>query len=167
MKRKLIEVALPLEAINSESISEKSIRQGHPSTLHLWWARRPLSTCRAILFAQLIDDPSNFPERFPTEEAIIEERLRLFRIIEELVKWENSTNDEVFERALNELKLSCPEGLPVVHDPFSGGGTIPLEAQRLGLSAYGSDLNPVAVMIGKGMIEIPPLFRNAPPIHPG
>ena len=91
------------EAINSESISEKSIRQGHP-TLHLWWARRPLSTCRAILFAQLIDDPSNFPERFPTEEAIIEERLRLFRIIEELVKWENSTNDEVFERALNEIK---------------------------------------------------------------
>lgn len=167
MKKKLIEVALPLEAINSESIREKSIRHGHPSTLHLWWARRPLATCRAILFGQLVDDPSNFPKVFPTEEAVEEERRRLFEIIEDLVKWENSTNEAVFERALVEIRKSCGASLPPIYDPFSGGGSIPLEAQRMGLEAFGSDLNPVAVVIGRAMIEIPPVFKDLRPIHPG
>ena len=166
-KRKLIEVAIPLEAINAASVREKSIRHGHPSTLHLWWARRPLAACRAVLFAQLVDDPSGTPDRFPTEAAIEAERKRLFRIIEDLVKWENSTNEEVLERARAEIRASCGGELPPVHDPFSGGGSIPLEAQRLGLPAHGSDLNPVAVMIGKAMIEIPPKFKDREPIHPG
>jgi putative DNA methylase len=166
-KKKLIEVAIPLEAINAASVREKSIRHGHPSTLHLWWARRPLAACRAVLFAQLVDDPSSLPEQFPTTEAQDAERKRLFGIIEELVQWENSTNEEVLERARAEIRKSCGGELPPVYDPFSGGGSIPLEAQRLGLPAYGSDLNPVAVMIGKAMIEIPPKFKNLPPIHPG
>ena len=88
-RRKLIEVALPLEAINRESAREKSIRHGHPSTLHLWWARRPLAACRAVLFAQLVDDPSARPEEFPTEEDQTRERARLFNLIERLVVWEN------------------------------------------------------------------------------
>src|SRR6056297_3759637 len=166
-KKKLIEVALPLEAINTAAVREKSIRHGHPSTLHLYWARRPLAACRAVLFAQLVDDPSSHPDKFPTEEAVEAERKRLFSIIEELVKWENSTNEEVLERARAEIRASCGGELPPVYDPFSGGGSIPLEAQRLGLPAYGSDLNPVAVMIGKAMIEIPPKFKNMEPIHPG
>lgn len=166
-KKKLIEVAIPLEAINIASAREKSIRHGHPSTLHLWWARRPLAACRAVLFAQLVDDPASHPDKFPTEEAIEAERKRLFQIIEELVKWESSTNEEVLERARAEIRKSCSGELPPVYDPFSGGGSIPLEAQRLGLPAYGSDLNPVAVMIGKAMIEIPPKFKDKPPIHPG
>ena len=166
-KRKLIEVAIPLEAINAASAREKSIRHGHPSTLHLWWARRPLAACRAVLFAQLIDDPSSHPDKFPTAEAVDEERKRLFKIIEELVVWKNSTNEGVLERARAEIRKSCGEDLPPVYDPFSGGGTIPLEAQRLGLPAYGSDLNPVAVMIGKAMIEIPPKFKDRIPVHPG
>ena len=166
-KKKLIEVAIPLEAINAASAREKSIRHGHPSTLHLWWARRPLAACRAVLFAQLVDDPSSHPDKFPTEEAVEAERKRLFVIIEDLVKWENSTNEEVLTRARNEIMRSCDGKLPPVYDPFSGGGSIPLEAQRLGLPAYGSDLNPVAVMIGKAMIEIPPKFKDLPPIHPG
>lgn len=166
-KKKLIEVAIPLEAINAASAREKSIRHGHPSTLHLWWARRPLAACRAVLFAQLVDDPSAHPDKFPTHEAQEAERKRLFEIIEELVKWENSTNEEVLERARAEIRRSCGGVLPPVYDPFSGGGSIPLEAQRLGLPAYGSDLNPVAVMIGKAMIEIPPKFKDMPPIHPG
>ena len=165
-KKKLIEVAIPLEAINAASVREKSIRHGHPSTLHLWWARRPLAACRAVIFAQLVDDPSGLPEQFPTDEAIDAERGRLFKIMEDLVLWENSTNDEVIERARAEIKRSCGE-LPSIYDPFSGGGSIPLEAQRLGLPAFGSDLNPVAVMIGKAMIEIPPLFRDQSPIAPG
>src|SRR5215813_9726698 len=144
-KRKLIEVALPLEAINRESAREKSIRHGHPSTLHLWWARRPLAACRAILFAQLVDDPSNYPDKFPTHEAVEAERKRLFGIIEELVIWENSTNEDVLERARAEIRKSCGRELPPIYDPFSGGGSIALEAQRLGLPTYGSDLNPVAV----------------------
>lgn len=167
MPKKLIEVAIPLEAINAASAREKSIRHGHPSTLHLWWARRPLAACRAILFAQLVDDPSSDPDKFPTEEAINIERNRLFKIIEDLVKWENSTNEEVLEKARAEIRNCCGGELPPVYDPFSGGGSIPLEAQRLGLPAYGSDLNPVAVTIGKAMIEIPPRFKNMPPIHPG
>lgn len=166
-KKKLIEVALPLEAINAASAREKSIRHGHPSTLHLWWARRPLATCRAVLFAQLVDDPSSHPDKFPTHEAQEAERKRLFAIIEELVQWENSTNEEVLEQARAEIRRSCGGELPPVYDPFSGGGSIPLEAQRLGLPAYGSDLNPVAVMIGKAMIEIPPKFKGMTPIHPG
>jgi putative DNA methylase len=166
-KKKLIEVAIPLEAINAASAREKSIRHGHPSTLHLWWARRPLAACRAVLFAQLVDDPSSLPDQFPTAELQDAERKRLFAIIEDLVKWENSTNEEVLERARAEIRRSCGGVLPPVYDPFSGGGSIPLEAQRLGLPAYGSDLNPVAVMIGKAMIEIPPKFKDMPPIHPG
>jgi len=166
-KKKLIEVAIPLEAINAASAREKSIRHGHPSTLHLWWARRPLAACRAVLFAQLVDDPSSHPDKFPTPELQEEERKRLFAIIEELVKWENSTNEEVLEKARAEIRKSCGGELPPVYDPFSGGGSIPLEAQRLGLPAYGSDLNPVAVMIGKAMIEIPPKFKDMPPMHPG
>jgi len=206
MKKKLIEVALPIEAINSASSREKSIRHGHPSTLHLWWARRPLAACRAILFAQLVDDPSarieeimadkslraqaesELPERrkawekskasaqgavATTPEPTIEdvaceiERKRLFTIIEDLVKWENSTNEEVLERARIEIRRSHDGILPPIYDPFSGGGSIPLEAQRLGLPAHGSDLNPVAVMIGKAMIEIPPKFKDKPPVHHG
>lgn len=166
-KKKLIEVAIPLEVINAASVREKSIRHGHPSTLHLWWARRPLAACRAVLFAQLVDDPSSHPDEFPTPEAQEAERKRLFGIIEELVRWENSTNEEVLERARAEIRKSCGGELPPVYDPFSGGGSIPLEAQRLGLPAYGSDLNPVAVMIGKAMIEIPPKFKDMPPVHPG
>jgi len=205
-KKKLIEVAIPLEAINAASAREKSIRHGHPSTLHLWWARRPLAACRAVLFAQLVDDPSVYADKLLEDPAIrraaekelsermdlwekrqVEpdsavantpkptledcaadiERKRLFKIIEDLVKWENSTNEEVLERARAEIRRSCGEVLPPVYDPFSGGGSIPLEAQRLGLPAYGSDLNPVAVMIGKAMIEIPPKFKDQPPIHPG
>lgn len=166
-KKKLIEVAIPLEAINAASAREKSIRHGHPSTLHLWWARRPLAACRAVLFAQLVDDPSSDIEKFPTHEAQEAERKRLFAIIEDLVKWENSTNEEVLERARAEIRKSCGGVLPPVYDPFSGGGSIPLEAQRLGLPAYGSDLNPVAVMIGKSMVEIPPRFKDMLPIHPG
>ena len=166
-RKKLIEVAIPLEAINDASAREKSIRHGHPSTLHLWWARRPLAACRAVLFAQLVDDPSSHPDKFPTVEAIDEERKRLFKIIEELVVWKNSTNEAVLERARAEIRKSCNGDLPPVYDPFSGGGSIPLEAQRLGLPAYGSDLNPVAVMIGKAMIEIPPTFKDQEPVHPG
>ena len=166
-KKKLIEVALPLEAINKASVREKSIRHGHPSTLHLWWSRRPLATCRAVLFGQLVDDPSSHPDKFPNDEAIEAERKRLFGIIEELVKWENSTNEAVLKRARAEIRKSCGGKLPPVYDPFSGGGSIPLEAQRLGLPAYGSDLNPVAVMIGKAMIEIPPKFKDRKPVHPG
>ncbi len=205
-KKKLIEVALPLEAINAASAREKSIRHGHPSTLHLWWARRPLAACRAVLFAQLVDDPSEHADeilddpriRSAAEEELAErldlwekrqtepeahavntpkptlsdcaadiERKRLFQIVEDLVKWENSTNEGVLERARAEIRRSCGGVMPPIYDPFSGGGSIPLEAQRLGLLAFGSDLNPVAVMIGKAMIEIPPKFKNQPPIHPG
>ncbi|MCA1706628.1 MAG: DUF1156 domain-containing protein, partial [Actinobacteria bacterium] len=166
VKRKLIEVALPLEAINRESAREKSIRHGHPSTLHLWWARRPLAACRAIVFASLVDDPSSLPERFPTAEAQDAERQRLFRIIEDLVRWENTTNETVLDAARAEILRSCDGHPPPVYDPFCGGGSIPLEAQRLGLEAHGSDLNPVAVLITKALIEIPPKFAGQPPVHP-
>ena len=166
MKKKLIEVALPLDAINKASAKEKSIRHGHPSTLHLWWARRPLATARAVLFSSLIDDPSENPEKFPTPEAQEIERERIFKIIEEIVQWENSGNEKIFEKALDEIKKSCGENLPAVFDPFAGGGSIPLEAQRLGLESFASDLNPVAVMINKAMIEIPAKFKNQPPINP-
>ncbi|MCC6174340.1 MAG: DUF1156 domain-containing protein [Chloroflexi bacterium] len=182
--RKLIEVTLPLEAINAASAREKSIRHGHPSTLHLWWARRPLAAARAVIFAQMVDDPSSHPERFPTEEAQDAERQRLFKLIEELVKWENTTDETVLAEARAEIwkswrdtcaanqdhpraaELFNPAKLPAFHDPFAGGGSIPLEAQRLGLEAYASDLNPVAVLINKAMIEIPPKFAGMPPVNP-
>ena len=164
--KKLIEVALPLDVINKASAREKSIRHGHPSTLHLWWARRPLATARAVLFASLIDDPSEHAEKFPTAEAQQAERERLFKFIEKLVQWESSGDEKLFERALDEIKKSVGEDLPAVFDPFAGGGTIPLEAQRLGLKAFASDLNPVAVMINKAMIELPAQFKNRPPVNP-
>lgn len=165
-RKKLIEVALPLEAINRESAREKSIRHGHPSTLHLWWARRPLAACRAVLFASIVDDPSSRPEDFPTEEDQERERQRLFRIIEELVKWENSTNEVVLQAARAEILAATNGHLPPVLDPFCGGGSIPLEAQRLGLEAHASDLNPVAVLVTKALIEIPARFAGEPPINP-
>jgi len=165
-KKKLIEVALPLEAINVASAREKSIRHGHPSTLHLWWARRPLAACRAVLFASLVDNPSSLPEQFPTEAAQDAERQRLFAIIEDLVKWESTTNEAVLEQARAEIRRSTGGNPPPVLDPFCGGGSIPLEAQRLGLEAHASDLNPVAVLITKALIEIPPRFAGQAPINP-
>jgi putative DNA methylase len=183
-KKKLIEVALPLEAINKASAREKSIRHGHPSTLHLWWARRPLAAARAVIFAQMVDDPSAHPDIFKTENAQEKERQRLFKIIEDLVLWENTNNERVLQRARDEIwqswRATCAENadhprakelfdrykLPAFHDPFAGGGSLPLEAQRLGLEAYASDLNPVAVLICKAMIEIPPKFTGKPPVNP-
>ncbi len=183
-RKKLIEVALPLDDINAASAREKSIRHGHPSTLHLWWARRPLAAARAMIFAQLVDDPSAHPELFPTGKAQEQERRRLFGIVQELVKWENTTNEAVLERAREEIRESwrrtCTQNaahpraaelfdsdrLPAFHDPFAGGGALPLEAQRLGLEAHASDLNPVAVLINKAMIEIPPRFAGRPPVNP-
>ncbi|MGH7966787.1 MAG: DUF1156 domain-containing protein, partial [Candidatus Binatia bacterium] len=211
--QKLIEVALPLDAINKASAREKSIHHGHPSTLHLWWARRPLAAARAVIFAQMVDDPSAHPDQFSTEEAQEKERQRLFRLIEELVLWENTTNETVLAQAREEIwkswrrtceehearsrehearsreqgarseegdassiLASCsslpasslfnPDKLPAFHDPFAGGGSLPLEAQRLGLESYASDLNPVAVLINKAMIEIPPKFAGRPPVNP-
>ena len=223
IKKKLIEVALPLNAINTASAREKSIRHGHPSTLHLWWARRPLAAARAVIFAQMVDDPSGYvdvllsdpkkrraaerelkkrvaghaakrtlarddaiAEPQPTLEEVIseQERDRLFVIIEEFVLWENTTNEEVLEPARREIwqswRRACAENaahpraaeifdrhtLPAFHDPFAGGGALPLEAQRLGLEAHASDLNPVAVLINKAMIEIPPKFAGEPPVNP-
>ncbi|HNS03524.1 MAG TPA: DUF1156 domain-containing protein, partial [Anaerolineae bacterium] len=228
-RKKLIEVALPLDAINAASAREKSIRHGHPSTLHLWWARRPLAAARAVIFAQMVDDPSEYAELLLSDpvkrraanrelnkrlglwnqrQAAYEfsggagampdpgpaptlagcaadlERERLFRIIEELVKWENTTNERVLQQARDEIwqswRAACAENadhprarelfdrykLPAFHDPFAGGGALPLEAQRLGLEAYASDLNPVAVLINKAMIEIPPKFAGRPPVNP-
>ena len=230
-RKKLIEVALPLEAINTASAREKSIRHGHPSTLHLWWARRPLAAARAVIFAQMVDDPSTYVDTLlgvpetrraaerelkkrhvlweartsafaaatgqeavavpePGPEPTLEdcaadiERQRLFRIIEELVLWENTTNEVVLEKARAEIwqsrRRACADNaghpqaaelfdrtrLPAFHDPFAGGGALPLEAQRLGLEAYASDLNPVAVLINKAMIEIPPKFAGRPPVNP-
>ncbi len=166
-KRKLIEVALPLEVINRESAREKSIRHGHPSTLHLWWARRPLAAARAVLFAQLVDDPSARPEEFPTEELQRKERDRLHHLIERLVVWENIRDEKLLREAHEEILKSTNGNPPPILDPFAGGGTIPLEAQRLGLEAHASDLNPVAVLINKALIEIPPKFRDQRPVYPG
>ena len=166
MRKKLIEVALPLEAINEASAREKSIRHGHPSTLHLWWARRPLATARAVLFASLVDDPSSRPDLYPTVELQNVKREKLFKLIEELVLWENSSNADVLNRAREEIMASTDGKPPEVLDPFAGGGTIPLEAQRLGLRAHAFDLNPVAVMINKAMLEIPARFKDKPPVNP-
>jgi putative DNA methylase len=190
--KKLIEVALPLDAINAAAAKEKSIRHGHPSTLHLWWARRPLAAARAVIFGQMVNDPSwkwelEHPGEMPPNNlkaSWAASRKRLFTIIEELVKWENTTNEEVLERARAEIRKSwiqtCginrdhpqaadlfnPDKLPAFHDPFAGGGALPLEAQRLGMEAYASDLNPVAVLINKAMIEIPPRFAGRQPVNP-
>nr|WP_218681521.1 DUF1156 domain-containing protein [Rhodococcus qingshengii] len=153
--------------INKESAREKSIRHGHPSTLHLWWARRPLATARAVLFAQLVDDPSSHPDRFPTEESVIKERKRLHEMIERLVLWENSNDEQLLKAAHQEILNSTDGNPPPILDPFAGGGSIPLEAQRLGLEAHASDLNPVAVLISKALIEIPPKFAGRPPVFPG
>lgn len=169
--KKLIEVSLPLEAINAESAREKSIRHGHPSTLHLWWARRPLASARAVLWASLVDDPSSHPEQFPNEKEQAEERARLHALLSKLVKWENSGNEALLAQARAEIEKSLPPHHQHIEDiefldPFSGGGSIPLEAQRLGLKVHAHDLNPVAVMINKAMIEIPPRFADLPPVHP-
>ncbi len=180
-RKKLIEVALPLEEINKQSAREKSIRHGHPSTLHLWWARRPLAACRAVLFASLVDDPGEY---LPEDKANTE-RERLFRLIEQLVNWDNINDEKLLAQARLEIARSVARNLgvdvpvgeeaireflatkaPPVLDPFAGGGSIPLEAQRLGLRAYASDLNPVAVLINKALIEIPPRYANRPPVHP-
>ena len=183
--KKLIEVALPLEDINKACGREKSIRHGHPSTLHLWWARRPLAAARAVLFAQLVNDPSwKYSEaelqKPAVKGAVTRKRNELFKLISELVQWENTNNEDVLGRARAVIraswretceankdhpdpeirKLFDPEKLPPFHDPFAGGGSIPLEAQRLGLEAYATDLNPVAVLINKAMIEIPPKFAG-------
>ena len=171
--KKLIEVSLPLDDINAAAAREKSIRHGHPSTLHLWWARRPLAAARAVLFAQMVNDPGSEPKRE-----------KLFQIIRELVKWENTNNEEVLQQARDAIwdswretcelnrnhpkaaELFNPHKLPAFHDPFAGGGAIPLEAQRLGLESYASDLNPVAVMINKAMIELPPKVVGQAPVGP-
>ena len=184
-RKKLIEVDLPLDSINEQSAREKSIRHGHPSTLHMWWARRPLAACRAVLFASMVDDPSECPEEFSTKEEQDKERARLHCIIKKLIKWENSNNEEALVKARQEIALSVArsrgEVAPTekdavlaylndvakpVYDPFSGGGSIPLEAQRLGLRAIGTDLNPIAVLITKSLIELPRNFRNRPPVNP-
>lgn len=164
--KKLIEVALPLDKINEACAREKSIRHGHPSTLHLWWARRPLAAARAVIWASLVDDPSSHPELFPTEEEQHKERERLFAILENLVIWENSNNQDVLAAAKKEILKYNRGEFPTLLDPFAGGGAIPLEAQRLGLKAIAHDLNPVAVMINKAMIEIPPRFSGKPPVNP-
>lgn len=166
-KRKLIETSLPLEAINDASVREKSIRHGHPSTLHLYWSRKPLATARAVLFAQLVDDPASRPEEFPTVQEQDAERARLHELMERLVKWENSNDAELFSQAREEIRKSNGGELPAVLDPFAGGGSIPLEAQRLGLEAHASDLNPLAVLIDKALIEMPPKFFSSPPVYPG
>ena len=185
MRRKLIEIALPLDEINAAGAREKSIRHGHPSTLHLWWSRKPLAVARAVIFGQLVDDPSSVEEEFPTPQDQAAERERLFDILRQLVLWENTGNETVLEQAREEIRRSwrraCadnadhpraaelfdPERLPAFHDPFAGGGALPLEAQRLGLEAHASDLNPVAVLINKAMIEIPPKFAGRRPVNPG
>lgn len=176
-RKKLIEVALPLEAINIASAREKSIRHGHPSTLHLWWARRPLAACRAVIFASLVDDPDDpaAPADYVAacrtlpfnEKADVDTpRQRLFKFIELLVQWESTTDEKVLETARRLILLATDGNPPPLLDPFAGGGSIPLEAQRLGLEAHASDLNPVAVMINKALIEIPPKFANCPPVNP-
>src|SRR5216684_3215291 len=188
VRKKLIEVSIPLEAINAASAREKSIRHGNPATLHPWWSRKPLATCRAVLFAQLVDDPSSWAERFDHDlQKIDAERRRLHKVIEALVPWEASNSEEVLKAARWEIARSLAWGLgeeppprgddrailnylqikaPPVYDPFCGGGSIPLEAQRLGLRAYGSDLNPVAALVSKALVEIPPKFADHPPINP-
>jgi len=163
-KPKLIEVALPLAAINKEAAREKSIRHGHPSTLHPWWARRPLAATRAVIWSSLVDDPSG-DESLSIEEQEME-RQRLFAILERLVVWENSNNPDVIAKAQAEIDRCYDGDPPSILDPFGGGGAIPLEAHRLGLKALSGDLNPVAVLIQKAMLEIPPRFAGRAPVNP-
>lgn len=181
MPKKLIEVALPLDAINKQSAREKSIRKGHPSTLHLWWARRPLATARAVLFSQLVDDPSKRYEEFlesaqaageedpgvAADRAVEAERRRLFALITRMVDWSNVGDEHLMREVREEVRRSIGDEPPAVLDPFAGGGSIPLEAQRLGLEAHASDLNPVVVLINKALIEIPPRFAGRAPVFPG
>ena len=210
VRKKLIEVSLPLDDINVAGAREKSVRHGHPSTLHLWWSRKPLAVARAVIFAQMVDDPSEYVDVLLSDpskrrdarrelkkrglsttdcEQLADmaaelERERLFRIIRELVKWEHTTHEPVLRQARTEIwqswRRACAENadhprageifdrrrLPAFHDPFAGGGALPLEAQRLGLEAYASDLNPVAVLINKSMIEVPPKFAGRWPVNP-
>lgn len=182
VRRKLIEVSLPLADINAQSAREKSIRHGHPSTLHLWWSRKPTATARSVLFAQLVDDPSSREDEIAekyrakglpgdqvkkmTSAEVIVERQRLHEMLARLANWDNLGDDKLWGDARAEIQRSCDGNPPAVLDPFTGGGTIPLEAQRLGLEAHASDLNPVAVLINKAMIELPPKFANIPPVHP-
>lgn len=166
-KVKLIEVGLPLGVISAEAAKEKSIRRGHPSTLHTWWARRPLAACRAVLFAQLVDDPSAHPEKFETKEEEDAEREELYEIISELVKWKNIHNEQLLAKARDKIWESCNDSPPPILDPFAGGGSIPLEAQRFGLDACARDLNPVAVLINKALIEIPAKWAGRSPVFPG
>lgn len=181
-KRKLIEVSIPLEAINEQAAREKSIRHGHPSTLHLWWARRPLAAARCVLFAQLVDDPSSNIEEYREEarteglpdserDAWVESKVEsrrayLHEILTDLANWDNLKDEVLWGRARDEIMRSTGGNPPPIVDPFAGGGAIPLEAQRLGLEAHASDLNPVAVLINRAMIEIPPKFSGLPPVHP-
>ena len=181
-RKKLIEVALPLEAINEEgSRRKRKAPAGCPTTLHKWWAQRPVAAARAVIFAQMVDDPASYPDLFPTEKKQEKERQRLFRIIQELVRWENTSNETVLQAARDEIwqswRRACAENadhprakelfdrkkLPAYCDPFAGSGALPLEAQRLGLEPYASDLNPVAVLICKAMIEIPARFAERRP----
>lgn len=185
-RKKLIEVAMPLEAINAASKKQKAPK-GYPTAIHKYWAQRPIAACRGVLFAQLVDDPCSWPDRFPTDELRDAERRRLHKLIERLVPWEASNDDAILNEARWEIARSVAWSLgeeppppgdgeailsylqtkaPPVYDPFSGGGSIPLEAQRLGLRVYGSDLNPVAVLIGKALVEIPPKFAKLPPVNP-
>lgn len=182
-RRKMIEVSLPLEEINKQAAREKSIRHGHPSTLHLWWARRPLAAARAVLFSQLVDDPSSHEDDYRAEgelqglvgeglvmyveRRVTTERARLHHLLGQLVDWDNLSDESLFERARAEIRRSCDGNPPAILDPFAGGGAIPLEAQRLGLEAHASDLNPVAVLINRALIEIPPTFAGRPPVYPG
>lgn len=164
--KKLIEVALPLERINAHASYEKMPGIGaHPRGIHLWWARRPFTVARAVIWSSIIDDPSSRPDLFPTEEDQNKERERLFGILESLSNWKNSQNPEVIKAAKKELLRATNNNMPELLDPFSGGGAIPLEALRLGINAYAHDLNPVAVLINKVMIEIPSRFMNKPPIN--
>lgn len=167
-KRKLIEVALPLDAINREATKEKGnpFLSGHPRNLHQWWARRPLVVCRTILFASLVDDPSSLPQKFPTIEQQTTERERLFSIVERLASWESSNDRQLLDEARKEIVSSCDGVIPAIFDPFSGSGSIPIEAKRLGCEAYGGDLNPVAVLISKGLLDIPTRFYDRKAINP-
>ena len=186
-RRKLIEVDLPLDGINLGAAKEPTTNAGHPWRLHQWWARRPLATCRAVIFASLVDHPEDCPE-FETKEEQRAERRRLHELIERLVAWENVQPDsegDVVGAARREIARSLARGrnepaptdpdevlaylrehAPPLHDPFAGGGSIPLEAQRLGLRAIASDLNPLPVLINKALIELPPRFSNQPPVNP-
>lgn len=166
-KKKLIETSIPLDEINAQSVREKSLRKGHPSTLHLWWARRPLAAARCVIFASMVDDPSEHEELFPTPEAQDRERERLHGIIRRLANWDNIGDEALYQEAYDEMVKYAPDGrLPEFLDPFAGGGALPLEAQRLGLVSHAADLNPIPVTLNRAMIDIPARFCGQPPVHP-